>query len=214
MGAALLAASAATAQTVSTTPRNPPRWDAGVSAGWLAGNKEGVAEEWNDWYDTFAVSVDAGRYWTTHLKTEAGATFTSEGSVYGRDQIALPGQPYPIFRFREHHVRVGAISAAAVYQFLENAWVHPFVAAGLSLGWERERTVVPEQILPIGGPRPFVIPATSETHVSSVRARPFIGGGFKFYAGERVFIRTDIGTAFDSRGLSQFTWRAGIGADF
>ena len=61
--------------------------DVGGGAGWLAGNKEGLAEEWNDWYDTFAVSLDAGRYWTTHLKTEAGATFTGEGSVYGRDQL-------------------------------------------------------------------------------------------------------------------------------
>ena len=214
MGAALLAASAATAQTISTTPRNPARWDVGGGIGWLAGNKEGLAEEWNDWYDTFAVSLDAGRYWTTHLKTEAGATFTSEGSVYGRDQLVIPGQPYPIFRFHEHHFRVTAISAAAVYQFLENAWVHPFVSAGMSLGWERERTIVPEQILPIGGPRPLIIPATTEAHESSVHARPFIGGGFKFYAGERVFIRTDVGAALDRRGLSQFTWRAAIGTDF
>ena len=70
VAAALLAASAAAAQTISTTPRNPARWDVGGGVGWLAGNKEGLAEEWNDWYDTFAVSLDAGRYWTTHLKTE------------------------------------------------------------------------------------------------------------------------------------------------
>ena len=45
--------------------------------------------------------------------------------------------------------RVEAISAAAVYQFLENAWVHPFVSAGVSVGWERERRLT-QQFLPGG----------------------------------------------------------------
>lgn len=212
LGAALLAASPAAAQTISTTPRNPARWDVGGGIGWLAGNKDDLAGEWNDWYDTYAVSLDAGRYWTPHLKTEASATFTSEGSVYGQDQLAIPVQPYSIYRFREHHFRLTAISAAAVYQFLENSWVHPFVAAGVSVEWERERTLT-QQFLPTNE-RLFIPPVRSETHETSLHALPFVGGGFKFYASERVFIRTDIGSAFDTRGLSRFTWRAGIGTDF
>jgi len=214
LGAVLLAASVASAQTISTTPREPARWDAGGAVGWFAGNKEGLADEWNDWYDTFAASLAVGRYWTTHLKTEAAATFTNEGSVYGRDALVIPGQPYPIFRFREHHFGMTAISAAAVYQFLENAWVHPFVSAGVSLGWERDRSIVPGQVLPAGGLRPLVIPASTETRHVSMEARPVVGGGLKCYTGERVFIRTDVGALIDAHGVSHVIWRIGVGTDF
>ena len=212
LGAALLAAPPAAAQTISTTPRNPARWDAGGSVGWFTGNKDDIADDWNDWYDTFAVSLDAGRYWTPHLKTEASATFAGEGSVYGQEQVAIPVQPFFIYRFREHHFRVAAISAAAVYQFLENSWVHPFVSAGVSLGWERERSLT-QRFVPTND-RPFFPPILEETRETSFDAWPFVGGGFKFYASERVFIRTDVNTAFDSRGLSRATWRVGIGMDF
>jgi hypothetical protein len=215
LGAALLAASPAAAQTISTTPRNPPRWDVSGSLGWFAGNKASIADEWNNRYDAFAASLDAGRYWTPHLKSEAGATFTTEGSVYARDDLVFPGQPYPISRFREHHFRVAALSAAAVYQFLENSWVHPFISAGVSLAWERERTFTPEQIVPSSVPgRPFVVPAINDIRDTSLHALPFIGGGFKLYASERLFVRTDAGATFDARGVSQFTWRAGVGVDF
>jgi hypothetical protein len=44
--------------------------------------------------------------------------------------------------------------------------------------------------------------------------RPFIATGFKGYVSERVFIRTDLRTAWSHEGLAAMAWRTGIGVDF
>ena len=77
---AFVAAGPAAAQTINLSPSDPKRWDATVSIGWLGGNKEGIGDRWNEWYDTFATSVDAGRYWTPHFKTELGAGHATRAS--------------------------------------------------------------------------------------------------------------------------------------
>jgi hypothetical protein len=190
------------------------RWDVAGSIGWLAGDKSDIAEEWNDWYDTFAGSVDVGRYWTPHLKTEAGFLFTTEGSVYSHLQVPLPRQPFPAFVSREHHFRLAALNLGLAYQFLDNQWVHPFVTAGVQLGWEHERRAT-QQVIPGVDPRgPVIPPLIDRTEASEFEARPFASGGAKFYVNERGFVRTDLTVAWHKGGIGQVAWRTGIGVDF
>jgi hypothetical protein len=194
---AILFADATTAQTISLTPSDPKRWDTSVAIGWLGGNKDEIAGDWNDWYDTFATSVDVGRYWTPHLKTEVAATLTTTGTVYS---FVSP---------HEHEFGFHALNVSAVYQAFENSWAHPFVGGGVQLGSERQRTRAFEP-RPPGGPVTLPI----ETTRTAFDVRPFLSGGTKFYVTEQGFIRTDLSAAFDNRGATRVWWRIGGGIDF
>ena len=202
------------AQAVTVSPPDPRRWDVAGSVGWLAGNKSGIAEEWNDWYDTFATSLEVGRYWTPHVKTEAGVMFTTEGGVFARQEPFVPDRGSPIFIPREHHFRVTAFSASATYQFFENAWVHPFLSAGVHFTEERERAFSID--VPYYG-RDFTrieVPIEPPRQATVFSIRPVAMGGAKFYVNERGFVRTDLGVAWHDGRVAHVTWRAGIGVDF
>lgn len=210
LGVALvLAARPAGAQTISLTPIDPAVWDASVTVGWLGGDKSQIAERWNDWYDTFATSLDVGRYWTPHLKTEVGATFTTGGTVYSQQQAIVPGLRAPVFFTREHRFSLRALNLSASWQAFENAWVHPFVGAGVQVGWEQERA---DNVPSSREVTPHLPPAG--TPGTAFDARPFLSGGAKLYVHERGFIRTDLTTVFDRRGASRVSWRIGAGVDF
>ena len=211
----VLAAAPAEAQSISLEPGQPARWDATGNLGWLSGNKSGIAEEWNDWYDTLAASVDVGRYWTPHFKTEAGAVFTTDGTVYSNVAVPLPSPPFGAFIPREHQFRLNALNLAGAYQFFDNQWVHPFLQAGVQLGWEHERRFAPEHVFPGVDPRnPAIAPLINRDEGYEFEARPFVGGGAKFYVNERGFLRTDISVGWQRGGIAQVSWRAGVGVDF
>ena len=210
----LCCARTAFAQAVILSPPDPRRWDVTGSIGWLTGNKSQLAEEWNDWYDTFATSLEAGRYWTPHVKTEAGVIFTTEGRVFAQQQPFVPGGGPPIFIPREHHFRVTAFSASATYQFFENTWVHPFLSAGVHVTEERERAfslAVPYYNRDF---TPIDVPIEPPRQATVLSVRPMAMAGVKFYVNERGFVRTDLGVAWDDGRVAHVTWRAGIGVDF
>jgi opacity protein-like surface antigen len=207
-------AASADAQAVTLAPTNPTRWDTAVSVGWLGGNKEDIAEPWNEWYDTFATSVDVGRYWTSHLKTELGATFTSEGGVYSQEQFAVPGQPSPVFFSREHRYAVKALTLGAAYQFFENSWVHPFVAGGVQLAWERHHIETPFPLVFGRDGRSVAAPPADGTRRTTFDPQPLLSCGAKFYISERGFIRSDITAAVDRGATARVSWRIGGGIDF
>ena len=201
------------AQSVVLSAPDQKRWDVAGSVGWLGGNKSGIAEEWNDWYDSFAASLDVGRYWTPHLKTEAGILFTTEGDVMSHsDRVTVDG--VSIFIPREHHVRVTALTASATYQFLENTWVHPFLTAGAQFTEERERAVSLDVPFFTRDSRRVEVPIPAPTQATVFSIRPFAMGGAKFYVNERGFVRTDLGMAWHEGRVAHATWRAGIGVDF
>ena len=205
---------AAFAQSVTISPADPKRWDVAGSIGWLAGNKSDIAEEWNDWYDTFATSLEIGRYWTPHVKTEAGVFVTTEAGVFARQQPFIPDGGSPIFIPREHHFRVTAFSAFATYQFFENTWVHPFLSAGVHFTEERERAFSLD--VPYYGRdfRPIDVPVEPPRQATVFSIRPVAMGGAKFYVNERGFVRTDLGVAWHDGRVAHVIWRAGIGVDF
>ena len=213
--AAIFFSHSAIAQTITLAPSDPKVWDTTVTIGWLGGNKQALAGPWNDWYDTFATSLDVGRYWTSHLKTEVGATFTTTGDVYSQDQFSVPGQPSPIFFSREHRFRLTAVNLSGAYQALENSWVHPYIGGGVQLAWERHEVEAPFQTaFGRDGRGPFVVPLVPEPRRTTFDPRPFLSGGAKFYLTEHGFVRTDLSAAFDGSGATRVWWRIGGGIDF
>ena len=216
VAAALLVASGAAAQdqpTISLVSADVARWDVAGHAGWLGANKSAIGAEWDDWFSAGTGGVSGGYYFTPHLKTELHATFSAEGRIFEGQQVVVPGQPFPIFRSREHFFQTDVVGGSASYQFFENQWFHPFVGAGVEMVRERHRTFSPEQFVPSRDPVPALIPAESGSTDVTYSARPFVTTGFKWYVAERTFFRSDLRTAFSTRGISHVAWSAGVGVD-
>jgi hypothetical protein len=176
---------------VSLQPASPARWDLWGEAGWLGHNKAEVAPDWDDWYDAGFGGVGLGYHLTPHLRSELRAAVAGEGRVLEEQRVVVPGQPFPVFRLREHRYRTASLAAALAYQFFENQWFHPALGGGFELVHEREAGV--------GG---------------SVRMRPFVAAGFKWYGNERVFVRSDVRVSlFGNGAAARVTWSAGVGVD-
>jgi hypothetical protein len=175
-----------------------PRWDLSGDVGWLSSNKSDISA-WDDWYDEPSGGLSVGRYWSSHLKTELRVALSGEGRTYEEQRVAVPWQTFPTFRLREHLFRKTTFDAGAHYQFFDNQWFHPQVGAGLAIERETERQFTP--------------PDREVTATGRWGARPFVTGGFKWYANERGFVRSDLRVYFGRDHVSHFTWTAGIGVD-
>lgn len=193
------AQSAAVPPSRSITPAVFPRWDVSGSMGMLNVSSSAIGgSPWRTWDQKFEYRADLGRYWTTHLRTEL-----SVGTSNGWDETEvtpLPpgGVPGPAYGFTEVERRLTTVAPAATWQFRENAFMHPYVSAGVKLGILQQRRVWPSP----GEP------------TTSLVARPFLAGGFKSYVSRSVFVRTEGRVAVGSTGAQQISILAGIGFDF
>jgi len=183
------------------------RADVSGSLGWLNADKSELdaSRYSNDWYNR---SVYGGAsfawYWTDHWKTEieGGASSAADLQVY--TQPFIDGRPVTLYSRHRFSTRRLAISQQ--YQFYRNVWVHPVVAAGLDLTWERQnRTDESYSSLPS---RPETYPTRTE-----LLARPFATVGLKAYFNSQGFFRTDMKLTFD-RGVDEVLIRVGVGVDF
>ena len=201
------------APAVILTPASPSRWDMAAHVTWL-GERLNQPSDWDRFYGVGSGGADIGYYWTPHLKVELDVATSTKGESYSYEQITLPGSPLPSFLQRDHEFRVTTAAAGLNAQFFENAWVHPFIGAGVELLREREHieSTVPVPIVIRDG-RPVTISSESETRVRYA-GRPFVAAGFKGYVSERVFIRTDLRTSWSTDGVAAVAWRTGIGVDF
>ena len=215
--AALFVATHAQAQVrpiVSLSPMDPARWDAAGTLGWFGANHAPLAQEWNDWSDSASFGLSAGYYLTTHLKIEVDAGTTTTGDVDLVEQIDF-SSPFPVFRSRRLFFRSTTLAGGLTYQFLENAWFHPFVGIGIEGSRERTRFESQPLFIPLPGGRPGPIaPASPAEIVTNYTARPVISTGFKWYVAERAFIRSDLRSSFSTDHPETVTWRVGIGFDF
>jgi outer membrane protein W len=202
--AGLLSAAPAMAQP----PAKLTNADAVGFIGWFNADKSELTQEQyaNDWYNrSLYAGAAAGWYWTDHLKTEVDVGITSRArlSVYNVD---FPGNS-PVSRNSTYRFGTSRVAVGQHYQFLRNAWVHPFIGAGVDVTWEQtDRT---DELYPVQiAPREVVYPRQSD-----VRTRPFVTAGIKGYFAERAFIRTDLKLVFD-RSVDEALFRFGIGVDF
>jgi hypothetical protein len=214
---ALLAPATSWAQVnggISLTPPDWPRWDVSGDIGWLSSNKSEIGPEWNDWYDVASGGGSVGHYVTPNLKAELRLAFSGEGSIYQEERFDIPGQTFPVFRLREHHIRATTLGGGMTYQFFQNQWFHPHVSAGIELAHESDRTFAPEWRVPSREPRaPLVIPAADSHTTISWAVRPVVSTGFKWYVNEHGFIRSDVRVAIGSTRAAHVVWTAGIGVD-
>jgi hypothetical protein len=200
------------------TAEAQPRWDAAGVSGFFAGRRpvddgRGYQE---DWFQVAQGGVVVGRYLSRQLKLEIEATATTDGSRYRSYEIAVPGSPYPFWITSEYRTSVGSLGAAAVWQFRDNEWVHPFVEAGVSADVDRTVVHVPEQFYgpPRGDGSPPVRVAERRDEADiTTRVGGAIGGGAKVYFRERAFVRTDVRLTFDA-DRQNVMFRAGVGFDF
>ena len=215
--AAIAAAQEPAIQTsgVTLTPASASRWDVTAHATWLGEHLEDRVVEWDRWYEVASGGASVGYYWTTHLKLEIDVATSTTGETYSIEPIPVAGPSSPFLQQRDHHFRATTAAAGLTYQFLENAWFHPFVGTGIELLRERERVETTFPIVSTRDPRaPIVIrPPGTETQVHHT-GRPFVSGGFKAYVSERAFIRTDLRMSWSPDGLTAVAWRSGVGVDF
>ena len=188
---------------------DPPRLDTSGTVGWFANDRELPDGQFydDDTQHRWVFGGDAGWYWTEHLKSEVGISATTTGSSFVLVPISPPhdrAYPYASGRRRTREVRV---VAQQIYQFGHNAWVHPYVGAGVAVVWETSR-------LEFDGP-PFAMPEVSlpsERATTATRVKPVVSTGLKAYISPRAFVRGDLLLSpwTTSRDV---TLRVGIGVD-
>jgi hypothetical protein len=216
LAASLTASAARAQQQANLTPPAIGQWDSAAQLA-LVNRNETELGGWDNWYSVAAVHGSAGRYWTPHLKTELDIGTAGQGKIGGAENGPASEFGYPYARYRTHLFHVTTLGAAAVYQFFENQWVHPFVGAGVELARERHTAdaLPPEVVRVAPNAPPVTLPAAAAVDAVRYWVRPLITGGFKFYVAPRAFIRTDVRTSLAVSGRpAALQWRGGIGFDW
>jgi hypothetical protein len=201
------------AVSAQTVPQDVVRPDIAGSIGWLNVNK-GELDSYNDWYNRAVQgALTFGWHWSVHLKTEVEASASSRAELYASTEQIINGSRAQVAS--ENSFRTRRVTIGQQYQFGENAWFHPHVAAGVDFSWEttartdrevyfydpaaRQSTIVR---------RPVVHPDRTDLHT-----RPFAAAGFKAYMTPRAFLRSDL-RLVAGRRIEEVMLRIGLGIDF
>lgn len=215
---ALLAtvATPARAQRVDASGVPYREWDfySGTGLQFLT-STDSVAVNRGGWDTPSALgSVSVARYWNSHLKTELGFTGLTGREGYDDALVTLPsGQVAQTFNTL--HGRQQQIVASGIYQFFDNAFAHPYVAAGVRVGLlhiESRRSPYASIFQNTTYQAVLLPEQTSSTN--EVQVRPFVALGSKAYFSERVFARPEVMVALSPRGISQLGLSLGFGFDF
>lgn len=198
-----------------------PRWDAAVVGAGIFGHPDDVANATHfyddNWYGGGQFGVTAGRYWTTHLKTELELAITSEAHRYVQRFVTVPNLPSPAPVRGEQFLQTREVSLGVTWQFLQNEWVHPYLTGGVALDFDRTRTVMQRQVYytgdPTRGSQIIPIADSGDGPSTTLRARGLIGMGAKFYMTPKTFFRTEARGAVSPR-VEHLAFRAGFGLDF
>ena len=159
------------------------------------------------------LGVEAGYFWSEHLKLEVGISGATEATSWTNDVPADANLQRLSYLSSEHAHSVRTLSAGVTYQFRRNAWVHPYLGAGVDIDRDRVRTntwAQPAYDQRQGYQPPYQLP---EVVTTETVGRLFAVGGVKVFFNERVFFRTDLKVAGRSR-LDKIVARVMFGADF
>jgi hypothetical protein len=212
----LMRATLAGAQTTVSVPK----WDLSVNAGLFNAQPEEMEprNSYDEWYSEARYAIGLGYYWTENFKTEIEFAHTPEGSRYVQDFVNVPGtgQVYP-YSFESYH-RIQQTSVRAVWQFLDNSWVHPYVNGGFVFEAERHRYHVHDQFrfptVPLGTTPPVLLrPEFRSGEVTDYRGGVTGGGGAKFYVSANAYINTGMQVTY-AKPATTVSFIAGFGFDF
>ena len=197
----------------------PPRWDLNLSAGLFNGRPGQEAGGYQDeWYFDGRYAAAIGRYWTEHFKTELEFATTGEGRRFTQISLPVPGRPYPYPVSIEEYRRLQQVSARAVWQFYDNAWVHPYLNVGVVADIDRVRRFSPEFYYPPGDPRVVLPPGVPRPEINrepetDYRGGITFGGGSKFYVSQNAYLSAGVQLTY-AKPAATVSLLAGFGIDF
>ena len=212
--ALLMADGAAQAQTPDRS-----KWDVNLTAGFFENRPFDEANSSSDeWYGEGRYAASIGYYWTEHFKTELEFANTGEGRRWTQEIVRVPGTSQLHTISTEVFHRLQQASARAVWQFNENAWVHPYVNAGLVFDAERRTWQSPPQFYYPGDPRtrpPVLIrPEINRgSKVMDYRYGVTLGGGSKFYMSPSTYLNTGLQVTY-AKPATTASFLVGFGVDF
>jgi hypothetical protein len=219
LAAVVFAAGPALAQRVDSKGVPYRSWDVNAGVGFhnltsADGDVGDEGYERDNWTPSWTTSIDVGRFWNSHLKTEGGLTFLQRYETARSEELPLAGGQRG-YVFTRNAIRQTQVTAAATWQFFENGFAHPYVSAGARIGVlqidSRRESYLPT--FPGNVIRPVPLDPL-ERHSLQTRIRPFVAVGSKSYFNERSFVRPEMALGFNSDGLSQFGARLVFGVDF
>lgn len=212
-GVAILALAAPGWAQPAPPVQQMPRADVSGTVGWLAVEKTSREPYFDDrWHHTAFGGAGAGWYWTPHLKTEVDFGVGGDEVSYDSRQVVV--NDLPAFVTTESRFSRRVLGVSQQYQFYDNAWFHPHVAAGANVTWERITDVTrPIVVFDRPGPGRVLAPERVEGPRTEVKVTPFVATGFKAYVTPRAFFRSDIRFGIRS-GIDDVLIRAGFGIDF
>ena len=205
---------------IATGAQAQQSWDIGATVGAASVSPQTPREPYgDDWYFEGRYAVSIGKYWTDHIKTELEFAHSDEGSRYVQQFVDRPGvPPHYSIPAQEYH-RLQQLSGRVVYQFLDNAWVHPYVLGGVTLDIDRRRREIPPNyfyppVTPQNRPSPILVtPGATEGPDTSWRPAATFGAGAKMYMTRRTFFNA-AATASLAQTTRTFSLIAGFGLDF
>ncbi|MNC88154.1 hypothetical protein D3C83_39430 [compost metagenome] len=102
-----------------------------------------------------------------------------------------------------------------VWQFGDNAWVHPYVSAGAVLDIERQHAHV-DPIFQVGnrGERIVIQNEVDSGDRTELRGGGTLGAGAKFYATPKAFVNVGVIGTFTSPQARSVSLITGFGFDF
>lgn len=167
-----------------------------------------------DWDVRWVGTVDVGRYWNSHVKTEVGILTGAHTRWYGHELVtAVTGESVTAGLYGD--TRQTQVSVALTYQFLENVFAHPYVSAGGRLAVRNIRVERAANVWRYRNGEYVVLDVPPyERQTTDVRVRPFVAFGTKSYFNERLFVRPELMLVFSPNGLCQAGLRLGFGVDF
>ena len=188
------------------------KWDAAITiAAAEVRPGQNDARSYDNWFFQGRYAVQLGGYWTEHVKTELEFAKFGDGSILFQDYARLPGSPYTVPYTLESRHQLDQLQLRMTYQFGHNAWVHPYVSAGM-FGtrdhWDHHTDV---RYIPAGA-------VTVTDHRRSSGRRNEFDFGFAAATGAKIYVARHgfVNAGFNwTRGSQQtFTMFAGIGIDF
>jgi hypothetical protein len=210
----LIGASAFAQQQPTSYPPALPKWEFGGGAGLLYLRSEELFSPCvcggDDWDPTTELRADLGRYWTEHIDTSISVGVSPTVDHYETRILRSDG----VDRYvgNQWTSRVTTVSPRLTYQFLSNAFMHPYVSGGVRLGVVEEHRFRDDLPYQLGTVR-YVVPRLDERRTIVV-AKPFVAAGAKSYLTDSAFVRSEILAASRTDGIVEVSLHLGIGLDF
>ena len=191
-----------------------PKVELGATLGILTAKPGDNASTYNDeWYGEGRYAGSIAYYWTRNLKTEFEHHWSGEGGRYHLEHVRINGVPHTASTETFHQLQQSALRV--VWQFGDNAWVHPYLSAGAVLDIERQHSHSPA-IFQVNSRGEHVVlrKEVSSGPRTELRGGWTIGGGAKFYMTEKTFFNTAAIGTFSMPKAKTVSLIAGFGIDF